>query len=90
MYPISKVLISNLAFVFQNVVPKYPVLGILGQKVLTFKSFGQKVLTFKSFNEISIVPYFEGADFKHLFSKMLSQMPNFGHFGPKSINFLIF
>ena len=54
VYPISKVLISNLAFVSQNVELKCPILGILGQKVLPFKSF----------EKISLVHYFEGADFK--------------------------
>ena len=79
LYPISKVLISNLTFVFQNVEPKYPILGVLGQKVLTFKSF----------NEIFPVPYFEGADYKSniCFPKCWAQIPYFGRFGPKSINF---
>ena len=31
MYPITKVLVPNLAFAFQNFEPKYPNLGILGQ-----------------------------------------------------------
>ena len=38
MYPILKVLISNLTFVFESFEPKSPNLGTLGQKVLTFKS----------------------------------------------------
>ena len=36
LYPISKVMISNLTFVFQNFEHKSPNLGILSQKVLTF------------------------------------------------------
>ena len=36
MYPISKVVISNLTFVFQNVEHKFPILDIFGQKILTF------------------------------------------------------
>ena len=36
LYSISKGLISNLTFVFQNLEPKCPNLGILHQKVLTF------------------------------------------------------
>ena len=36
LYPISKVMISNLTFVFQNCEHKCPNFGILRQKVLTF------------------------------------------------------
>ena len=36
MYPLSKVTISNLTFVFQNFEHKCPIIGILGQKVSTF------------------------------------------------------
>ena len=36
MLAVSKVLFSNLIFSFQSYGPKCPILGILGQKVLTF------------------------------------------------------
>ena len=35
LYPVSKVLIPNLTFVFQDFDPKYLNLGLLGEKVLT-------------------------------------------------------
>ena len=53
MYPISKVLISNLSFVFKNVEPKSLNLGILGQRVLI-----------SNLNKILTGSCFEGADFK--------------------------
>ena len=34
VYPILNVMLSNLSFVFENFEPKYPNLGIFGQKVL--------------------------------------------------------
>ena len=42
-------------------------------------------------NKMSLVPYFEGAGLKSdiCFPKFWAQMPKPGHFGPKSINFLI-
>ena len=36
LYFISKMLISNLTLVLESFEPKYPKLGILGQKLLTF------------------------------------------------------
>ena len=36
MYPLFKVMVSNLIIAFQNFEHKYPILGIFGEKVLTF------------------------------------------------------
>ena len=53
LYPISKVLISNLTFLFENVEPKSPYSGIWTKK---YQLFDPK--------ETLPVPYFQGADFK--------------------------
>ena len=53
LHPISKVLISDLTFVFENFELKFPDLSILGKKKLL-----------SNYNEILPVPYFEGVAFK--------------------------
>ena len=53
MYPILKVLISNLTFVFENVELKSPNLGILSQKY-----------KLANLNETLPVSYFQGTDVK--------------------------
>ena len=80
LYPILKVLISNLALVLENFKPKCSNLEILGQNYLLF-----------NFSKISYVLYFECADFKSdiCFRKFQVQILKFEYFGPKSINFQI-
>ena len=50
-----------------------------------------KTYQLSNLNKILPVPYFEGADFKSdiCFRRFRAQIPRFGYFGQKSINFLI-
>ena len=61
--------------------------------ITNFKTYQiwPKTYQLSNLNEILPVPYFEGADFKSdiCFRKFRAQIPRLGHFGQKSINFLI-
>ena len=69
MYPISKVLISNLILVF----------GKFEAQILKFKHFGPKCINIFILNEVLSVRYFEGAAFKSgiCFRKFRAQIPKF-------------
>ena len=74
MYPISKVLILNPSFAFEN-----------------FESKLQRVLTnFLFLTKFHMYPIFEGVAFKSGigFQIFRAQIAQFGHFRPKSSNFL--
>ena len=79
-YPILKVLIPHLTLVFKNL-----------PKSSQIWAFWAKKCQLSNLKKILSVPYFEGADFKSdfHFQKFQAQIPKSGHFGPKSISFLI-
>ena len=69
----------SISFGFSNFELKCLYLGILGKEVSTFQCF----------NEILLVLYFEGADFKFdiVFRKFRAQILNLGNLGQKVSTF---
>ena len=78
MYLISKVLTSNLIFLFKNFELKSPYSGILDQKY-----------QLSNLNEVLPVSYFESADLKsHIFfPNFWAQIPKFCPFRPNVLTF---
>ena len=79
VYSISKILISNLTFVFERFQPKFPNLGIMGQKVLIFK-YWQNLAYAKSLilTKFCLYPILKVliSSLKIVFEKFLPKFPN--------------
>lgn len=78
LYPVSKALISNLTLLSKTLIPNAQIWA--------------KKYQLSNIIKILQVAYFDGAYFKSVicFQKFWAQIPKFGHFGPKSTDFLIF
>ena len=79
LYSISKILISNLTFVFESFQSKFPNLGIMGQKVLIFK-YWQNLAYAKSLilTKFCLYPVLKVliSSLKIVFEKFLPKFPN--------------
>lgn len=77
LYPVSKALISNLTLLSKTLIPNAQIWA--------------KKYQLSNIIKILQVAYFDGAYFKSVicFQKFWAQIPKFGHFGPKSTDFLI-